>query len=155
MNAVENTAMDGLADGTVSIEQFPPPIFGKLQTLLGLLEKLRGASDLTTPDGLHGAIELVIELAQFAGVDQAWIDRVTGLLNDSTGFNLALAIARYVESILSPTAPVSGPPAASPAPPVGVNALLASTTIDAKSLTDWLPIVLQIIRLIQQLRGVK
>ncbi len=67
--------------------------------LLGLLRDLR--EPLASPDGLHGVIEVLLGLAEMLGIDAAWIARLRKLADDPRLFEILLAVARYVASLLA------------------------------------------------------
>jgi hypothetical protein len=129
----------------VTLRSLPPALPSKLnlQGLLALLKKLQQlAQPLATADGLRQAIEMLVQFGAAAGLNSAWISRLQNLLNDQNAFNTVLSIVAYLESLVG-----SGNPLANDATaPVDL-------AIDAQSLADWLPIVIQILQLIQSIRG--
>jgi hypothetical protein len=130
---------------TITLRSIPRalPSLLDLQGLLALLKKLQQFSEpLATADGLRQAIELLVQLGNAAGLNSAWIGRLQSLLTDQNAFNTVLSIIAWLESLLgSSNAPASD----ATAPP--------ELAIDAQSLADWLPIVLQILQLIQSIRA--
>ncbi len=130
---------------TVTLRSIPralPSPFD-LQGLLALLKKLQQfAEPLATADGLRQAIELIVELGNAAGLNSAWIGRLQSLLTDQSAFNTVLSIIAWLELLLGAG---NTPASDAPAP--------LELAIDAQSLADWLPIVLQILQLIQSIRG--
>ncbi len=127
---------------TVTLRTVPPalPAGVNLQTLLALLKKLEQlAESLATADGLRQAIQLLVQLGTSAGLNSAWINQLQNLLTDSDAFNTVLSIIAYLESISTSTADATLP----------ANEL----AIDAGSLANWLPLVIQILQLIQSIRG--
>ena len=130
---------------TVMLRSFPSALPGKvnLQSLLALLKKLQQlALPLATADGLRQAIAMLVQVGTAAGLNSAWINSLQNLLNDENAFDTALSIITYLESLLGS----GNTPANNAAAP-------AELAIDAQSLADWLPIVLQILQLIQSIRG--
>jgi hypothetical protein len=126
---------------TVTLRSFPPALPGNvnLQSLLALLKKLQLlAEPLATADGLRQAIEILVQLGTAAGLNSALLSRLQSLLTDQNGFNSVLSIIAYIESLLGSGAAVSAS---------------EELAIDAQSLADWLPIVIQILQLIQSIRG--
>ncbi len=136
--------------------------FGKLSEMLELLSALRGIEQpLTAPEGLRQSLELLLRLAQFAGVDPRWTARLRMLLDDRELFELALAIVRYLARVMdsyvgSAVTPGDKPDTPSPAQPsiaaAAANPPAPPVTVDGQSFVDWLPIVLQILSLLRQLR---
>jgi len=130
---------------TVTLRSFSPVLPSKLslQSLLALLKKLQQlAQPLATADGLRQAIELLVQLGSAAGLNSAWISRLQSLLTDQNAFNTVLSIIAWLESLLGS----GSTPASEATTPLEL-------AIDAQSLADWLPIVLQILQLIQSIRG--
>jgi hypothetical protein len=114
-----------------------------LQSLLALLKKLQQlAEPLATADGLRQAIQLLVQVGTAAGLNSAWISQLESLLSNASAFNTVLSIITYLES-LSSTASASA------------DATVANTelAIDAQALADWLPLVIQILQLIESVRG--
>jgi len=130
---------------TVTLRSLPPALPSKvnLQSLLALLKKLEQlAQPLATADGLRQALEMLVQIGGAAGLNPAWIAQLQSLLSDQNGFNTVLSIIAWLESLLG-----SGSTTA------GVAAAPAELAIDAQTLANWLPIVLQILQLIQSIRG--
>jgi hypothetical protein len=131
---------------TVTLRSVPPALADSvnLQSLLALLKKLQQlAEPLATADGLRQAIQMLVELGTAAGLNSAWISRLQSLLTDSSAFNTVLSIIAYIESFSSPATTMAG----------DVKAANADLAIDAQALADWLPLVIQILQLIQSIRG--
>ncbi|HEX3997144.1 MAG TPA: hypothetical protein VHX65_01170 [Pirellulales bacterium] len=134
----------------VTLRSIPPSLPGiaNLPGLLALLQKLQQlAAPLATADGLRQAIELLVQFGAAAGLNPAWLARLESLLSNTSGFNTVLSIIAYLESL--------GGSSSSSGRPVGASAspATAELAIDAQSLVDWLPIVIQILQLIQSIRG--
>jgi hypothetical protein len=130
---------------TVTLRSPPPtlPSTLNLQSLLALLKKLQQlAEPLATADGLRQALEMLVEIGGAAGLNSAWIAQLQSLLSDQNAFDTVLSLIAWLESLLG-----SGSATASEV------AAPAELAIDAQSLADWLPIVLQILQLIQSIRG--
>jgi hypothetical protein len=105
--------------------------------LLELLAALRQMPDpLASADGLKQAIALLVRLAELVGIDDAWTERLRQIVTDPALFNLVRAIVQYLSHLLGDRRHVA-----------------TADTIDPQSLAQWLPVVLEIIRLIKQLRG--
>jgi hypothetical protein len=123
----------------MTIEQFPPPALGKLIQVVDLLEQLRAATPtIGTADGLRNVVNLFGQVGQLVGVDSAWTSKLQTILADQQVFDIVLAIVKYVDSLLAPK------------PPAGAVTATA-TTIDAQAFADWLPLIMQIMRLLKSL----
>jgi hypothetical protein len=117
------------------------PLNSKLRELLSLLAALRDIREpLTSPDGLRASLELLLRLAAFAGVDRSWTDRVRTILDDSRAFDIVLAIVRYFDGLMETEQVVQS------------IAEHNGTDLAAQDLLDWLPLVLEIIALLRDLR---
>ena len=82
----------------------------KLRELLDILPALRDIRDpLASPEGLRASLELFLRLAEFAGVDRAWTDRIGSNLDDPRTFDVILAIVRYIDGLFA-TAPTPRQP---------------------------------------------
>jgi hypothetical protein len=134
----EDFAMTTLAP-SISISD----VFAKLRQALQLLADIESLPQpITSADGLRQAIDDLAQLATLLGIDSTWSDRLTTILSDQTVFDLVLAV---VQALFASPMPPS--PAPNPAP----TAVL--TTVDPQLLAQWLPLVVQIISLIRQIRG--
>ena len=123
----------------MTIEQFPPPALGKLIQVVDLLEQLRAAAaTIGTADGLRNVVNLFGQLGQLVGVDSAWTSKLQTILADQQVFDIVLAIVKYVESLLA-------------AKPQTGSVTTTATTIDAQDFADWLPLIMQFMRLLQSL----
>jgi hypothetical protein len=145
-----------LMNATLSIPQFPPVKIAKLSSLLDLLDELRqAAASLATPEGLQNAIGLLIKIAEALGMDAAWAEQLQTILSDQNIFEVVLAIVRFLNSLL----PGGGQPASATATvasaAVASAAVPATVTLDAQAFIDWLPIVIQILQLLQQVAAGK
>ncbi|MBS0207791.1 MAG: hypothetical protein JSS27_02455 [Planctomycetes bacterium] len=119
---------------------------GTLRQIVSLLAQVRNLSGpLNTAAGLRDALGLLAQLAQAAGVDAAWVARITQALNDPGVFNIVLALVQYLTGGAS-TEQADG----------GIHATDvhgAAVTVSAASLADWLPIVVQLVSLWNLIRG--
>lgn len=146
----------------------------RIRDLLELLAGLRSIDQpLTTADGLRASLELLLRLAEFVGIEPSWTDRIRQILNDPRVFELVLAVVRYLDGFVNAAAPNDGVSAAAStgeqtAQPRDINTSEINTsdigdstindsiiaTVDAQAFIDWLPIVVQILSLLNKLRGV-
>jgi hypothetical protein len=152
------------------------PLNTKFRELLDLLAALRDIREpLTTPEGLRASLELLLRLAEFTGVDRSWTDRVRTILDDPRAFDIVLAIVRYLQGLIATeeimqilggdvgqTFPSANPedvgqtfPSANPGD-VGQTFLSANPAKPepphAQDFLDWLPLILEIIALLRELR---
>ena len=113
----------------------------KLRELLDLLAALRDLREpLTSPEGLRVSLELLLRLAEFAGVDRAWTDRVRSILDDPRAFDIVLAIVRYLHGLMDTEQVVQS------------IADRDATDVAAQDFLDWLPLILEIMALLREFR---
>ena len=82
-----------------------------------------------------------MRLAEIVGIDDAWSGRLRQIVTDPALFNLVLAIVQYLAHLIADK------------PRDAVITLADVDDIDAQGLAEWLPVVLEILRLLKQLRG--
>ncbi|HEX3869588.1 MAG TPA: hypothetical protein VHV77_04045 [Pirellulales bacterium] len=71
-----------------------------LAEILDLIDTLRQLGDPTTSaDALKEAIALVLQLATSFGLDQAWLDRISQVLNNQQLLAIAQAVLQYLASL--------------------------------------------------------
>ncbi len=120
--------------------------FTKIRELIDVIASLRDLSEpITTPEGLRQTVELLARVARLVGIDPAWIDRLLSILDDEATFRVVLAVVHFVLQNVSRIA-------------VGGAVRISLTEDDDVHLTahafvDWLPLVMQIINLLGQLRA--
>ena len=132
-------------NATLSLPRFPPPLSVKLGSVLDWLDELRAAAAaLATPDGLKRAVAILIDIAEALGLDAAWTARLQTILSDPAVLAVALVIVQFLDSLLG----ASGQPASATDSPA-----TDTVTLDAQAFADWLPIVMQILQVIEQLLG--
>jgi hypothetical protein len=117
----------------------------RLQRLAQLFAVLRRLTDpLTSPEALKQAIHTLLEIAQLLGLDDDWADRLQQVLEDERRFQIVLAVVRAIAGWSGSID--------------GMNRLRVSSAsqqvvVEAQAFVDWLPIVVQILQLLKQLRG--
>jgi hypothetical protein len=125
----------------------PTAFFGinnKLRELLGLLDALRAIREpLHIAEGLRASLELVLKLAEFAGVDRTWTDRVRTILDNPRVFDIVLAVVRYLDGLMD------GEQAARM---IAETESAGAEAFEAQDFIDWFPLILQIITLLRELR---
>jgi hypothetical protein len=120
----------------------------KLRELLDLLAALRSIRDpLTSPEGLRASLELLLRLGELAGVDRAWTDRVRAVLDDPRAFDIVLAIVRYLHGLIATDEIVQSIAEYNAA----ANDASAGDLV-AQDFLDWLPLILEIIAFLRELR---
>jgi hypothetical protein len=120
-------------------------INSKLRELLGLLDAVRAIRDpLSTPDGLRASLELVLRLAEFAGVDPSWTNRVRTILDDPRVFDIVLAVVRYLDGLID---------GEESARVLADSEAAGQEAFEANDFVDWFPLILQIIALVRELRS--
>ena len=121
----------------------------KLRELLDLLAALREIREpLTSPDGLRSSLELLLRLAEFAGIDRAWTDRVRRVLDDQRAFDIVLAIVRYLHGLMATEEIVRSIAQYNSAE----NQTASTPNLAAQDFLDWLPLILEIIAFLRELR---
>ncbi|MCE9604586.1 MAG: hypothetical protein K8U03_06730 [Planctomycetia bacterium] len=112
---------------------------GRLRDVLELLAAVRDLdAPLDSPEQFRKLIALVVRLGGLFGIDDAWVERLNTILTDDDLVQVVLAIVHYVLHRTSRDA--------------GDRAILTQS-IDRQSYIDWLPIVVELIRIVRQIRG--
>jgi hypothetical protein len=120
----------------------------KLRELLSLLAELREIRDpLTSAEGRRASLELLLRLAEFSGVNRAWTDRVRTILDDQRSFDVVLAIVRYLHGLIATEQVMQILAQHNTA-----SSATTATDIHAQDFVDWLPLILEIIALLRELR---
>jgi hypothetical protein len=121
--------------------------FASLRQLVELLSRLGRISEpITSPAGLRQTIEAAIAIGRLVGLDGAWLDRLQSALDNEAVFGVVLALVRLAAEAATARGDEHG---------VRVTAADADVVLSAKSLADWLPIVLELVELFRTLRGRK
>jgi hypothetical protein len=119
---------------------------GRLKAIRQMLElaaSLRLIGDLTTSDGLRRAISALLELAELLGLDPQRVQWLRGVLLDEGILNILLALVQYAWGRTAQT------PVQADQPPL--DSLGGSAEL--RGIEEWLPLILEILKLIRQLRG--
>lgn len=131
---------------SVTLNSLDVTNLGTLSELLDLLAKLSKLSaPLNTPDGLRGAIDLLLRLGSLVGLDSDWLDWLRGILEDQAVFNLVLAVLNYALSVIEP-------PQAGSMSDLSHNSGTKLTT-QAIPIAVWLSLFAEIAQLLQKLRA--
>ena len=118
---------------------------GTLRQVLDLLAQIRNLNQpLSSAAGLEQALTLLLQLANLLGVSTTWTSSVQSILADPAVLNVVLLI---VQQLLGESQ--TGTPAPSPSPAPQAQAV----AISEQSLSQWLPLITEIIGLIRQIRG--
>jgi len=134
-----------MSSATIAVPMLVNDRLSRLSRLAQLFAVLRRLSDpLTSPESLRQALGTLVEIAQLLGFDDDWGDKLQQMVNDERLFQIALAIVRAISGWSGNVD--------------GLNRLHMTNAsqhivVDAQSFVDWLPIVVQIIQLLKQLRG--
>lgn len=116
----------------------------RLRDFLSLLAAVRDLRDpLTSEQGLRAALEILARLAELLAIDPDWIQRLRLALANERVFRIVLAIVQYAASLIGE----EGEPSAAA---LEADAL----SLDAQTFSHWLPLVLELLTLWRQLRGV-
>lgn len=116
---------------------------GRLRDVLELLAAVRELdAPLDSPEQFRKLVGLVVRLGGLFGLDDAWLRRWELLLTDDDLVQVVLAIAHYVLNRVSPASEQSS------------GASFVAHSIDRQSYVDWLPLVVELLRIVRQIRGV-
>ena len=118
--------------------------WSKLRDALDLIAAIREVRDpFGSIEEFRKLLELIVRLAEQFGVDQHWLDRWESLLTDERLAQVVLAIAQYVLGVLkrSETSTALGY--------VAPQAIV----VEARSYAEWLPLVVELLRIVLRLRG--
>lgn len=115
---------------------------GRLRDVLELLAAVRELdAPLDTPEQFRKLVSLVVRLGALFGLDDAWLRRWELLLTDDDLVQVVLAIAHYVLNRVSSEAERK------------TGESLTAQAIDRQSYVDWLPLVVELLRIVRQIRG--
>jgi len=114
----------------------------RLNQLLRLLRGLTGP--LADPENLRSTLYLLLEIGRLVGLEPEWLERLERIVGDDRVFAIVLAIVRAVSGWTS---------ALEAKGQLSVRSAAAGETVAAQGFFDWLPIVVEIIHLLRQLRG--
>jgi hypothetical protein len=118
-----------------------------LRQALELLANIRNlAQPLTSAAGLEQALTSLVQLANLLGVSATWTAQLQSALADPTVFNVVLSVVQRL--LGSGSQPGTPSPSPSPAPEQA-----QAVAIDEQTLSQWLPLVTEIIGLIRAIRG--
>ncbi|RIK84412.1 MAG: hypothetical protein DCC68_01660 [Planctomycetota bacterium] len=119
--------------------------FASLKELVALLKSLgRLDEPITTPAGLRRVIELALSLGKLVGLDATWLQRLQSALDNEAVFELVLALVRLAAQAATARNHEKG---------LRIQTADAEVVLSATAITDWLPIVLELIELFRLLRG--
>lgn len=131
----------------IALAQVPLGGLSKIGDLLGLIGDIRNITAApTTADGLRQTLALVLRLADMLGIDPTWTNRLASILGDSGVFNVVLAIIQYLTG-------VAGAQQADNTIRVRIAAGEPEVIVDEAAFAAWLPLVLQLMALLRQIRG--
>ncbi len=123
--------------------------WSQLRNALDLIAAIREVRDpFGSIEEFRKLLELIVRLAEQFGVDQHWLDRWESLLTDERLAQVVLAIAQYVLGVLkrSETSTVlTGSSLQAVAP--------QAIVVEARSYAEWLPTVIELLRIVLRLRG--
>ncbi len=163
-----NLRSPSCSGGPVFIEQTMPAVMAsfaassRLRELLSLLGALREVREpLSSPEGLRASLAWLLRVAEFAGAEPAWTQRVRLVLEDPRAFEVVLAIVRYLHALVSgdeatEDAESAAARSASAAESAGGNLQDGSPAkpdhVSAQAFFDWLPLVLELMAVLRDLR---
>lgn len=112
---------------------------GRLRDVLELLAGVRELeAPLDSPEQLRRLVALVVRLGSLFGLDDAWLRRWESLLTDDDLVQVVLAIAHYVLNRAANST---------------ADAPLVAQAVDRQSYVEWLPLVVELLRIVRQIRG--
>jgi lantibiotic modifying enzyme len=133
-------------NATLSVRTLPLNWFARIRELLELVDAIRQITHpITTAEGLRQSIDLLVRLAQLAGVDPRWIKRLEQIRDDEAVMRIVLAIARYVfERVVHRSE--------EEAVFVSLGDGDDEVAVTTKDFLEWLPVIIQIISLLREIR---
>jgi hypothetical protein len=132
---------------SLALAQIPLGSLSKIGDLLGLIGDIRNiTAPLTTADGLRQTLALILKMADMLGIDPTWTNRLASILSDNGVFNVVLAIIQYLTG-------VAGAQQADNTIRVRIAVGEPEVIVDETAFTTWLPLVLQLLGLLRQIRG--
>src|SRR5262249_23169508 len=115
------------------------PDLRTLAEILDLLAQLCNLNEpLSSPDGLRAAMDLVLQLGAAAGINANWLAWLRENLEQPPVFDIVLALAAYLSSIIEPSPKSSATRAWRNAPRAVAASDKAAPTI---SLSQWLVVI--------------
>lgn len=119
---------------------------GRLRQILDLLAAVRELNgSITEPADLRAYVELVLRFAELFGLDEVWISRLRGVVENDATLELLLAIVRFAASWLGRVDEREAD--------LVRAASAATTSVEAAALAEWLPLVLWLLETWRRLRG--
>lgn len=123
------------------------PRWGKIRDVLAVLAAIRDIREpLGSAEGLRQSLALLIQLAEVVGVEPAWTGKLRSILEEPGVFAIVLALVQYV---------LGTAPKAASDDCIRMGAADGDVTLHAADFAQWLPLVVQLIQLLRQIRGSK
>jgi hypothetical protein len=114
----------------------------RLRDALDLVAAIREMKDpFASPEDFRRLLTLVVRLAEQFGLEPSWLERWESLLNDDRLTQVVLAVAQYVLGILNGRERTVSPQSTQP------------VVVGAQLYAEWLPLVLELLRVVLSLRG--
>ena len=114
----------------------------RLRDALDLVAAIREMKDpFASPEDFRRLLTLVVRLAEQFGLEPSWLERWESLLNDDRLTQVVLAFAQYVLGILNGRERTVSPQSTQP------------VVVGAQLYAEWLPLVLELLRVVLSLRG--
>lgn len=114
-----------------------------LKEILAIVTALQQIREpLTSREGLRASIDLLLRLAEAAGVEPAWTERLRTILENDDVLGIVLAIARFV---LPDGDDEEGEPS--------LETMSGGAIVESEAFVEWLPLVVQVLYLLRRLRG--
>ena len=116
------------------------PSLSKLHDLLNLLAELRDLSNpFDSPAALKSTLELLADLGSILGLNHELQSWLTDIENNAPLLDLILSAGRFLESLVCPPNQPTTPP---------TNTI----TIQSLGLAQLLPLIIELVQLLQRLR---
>lgn len=116
----------------------------RLRDALDLVAAIREMRDpFATPEEFRKLLALVVRLGEQFGIEPSWLERWESLLTDDRLVQVVLAVAQYVLSILNRSSTNASSTAQTP----------QTVVVGAQAYSEWLPLVLELLRIVLSLRG--
>jgi hypothetical protein len=130
----------------LQIDPLTMPDLGVLRQILQMVKDLRHIErPLTTAGGLRRTMTLLLQMAEVLGVDEAWQQRLRGVLRDEGSFFMVLGLLRFLLG--------------SGGDETAVGSLQVRATDDhvvelqPAVIAQWLPLAIQLVQLERLARG--
>ncbi len=121
------------------------PRWTQIRELLSLLAELREIREpLTSEVSLRQSLHLLLRLGEMVGVDPIWTGKLRAILDEPGVFAIVLAIVQYA---------LGAPAQRTTDGAIYMAAANGEVVLQAADFARWLPLVIQLIQLLRELRA--